>query len=302
MVKYKFFLIDVFTSEPFSGNPLAVFPEAEKIPENNLQKIAREMNLSETTFIFPPENKNNDIKIRIFTPMCELPFAGHPTIGSAFAVFSNLQYPEISKSYHIIEEGIGTVKVAIQWQNREIKSISMEQPLPEFKEIINDIGLISSLLSISDDKIVNDLPVQVLSAGLPTLYIPVNDIETLNSIQLRIDIWKKHFSGNNPLQIMAFTTNTGKAKNTVQSRFFAPALGVYEDPATGSASGPLGCYLLKYKLMESKEHLSITNYQGEKIQRPSKIFIEINQKNGWVESLNVGGSCVFVGMGEIITE
>ncbi len=298
-MRLNYHLLDVFTDRPFGGNPLAVFPDPPlDLSADLMQKIAAELNLSETTFVFPAADPAHDFKLRIFTPAAELPMAGHPTVGSAFALARLGRLGELDGEKEIVfEEGVGPIRVRISADETGQPSETwMEQPLPRFLETREDRAAIAEVLSLSREDLVEDAPLQVLSSGLPFLFVVVNSLAAMKRINLRLDKWRERLAGSGAEQIFATALETEFSASTAHSRMFAPGLGIIEDPATGSASGPLGAYLLKYGLIQTGELIS---EQGIEMGRPSFIHIRVKQQDGRFSSVAVGGACAYMGFGTL---
>lgn len=295
----RYHLLDVFTNQRFGGNPLAVFTDPPlDLRASTMQAIAKELNLSETTFVFPPQDPANDFRVRIFTPAAELPMAGHPTVGTAWllARLGTLGAIDSSKAI-IFEEGVGPIEVTVEADDDgKPARVLMRQPLPTFLDIHPDRAAIAAMLSISLDDLHPSAPCQVVSCGLPFLYVAMNSLEAIRRVSLRLDRWQELLMGTDAEQVFVTTTETEYPGATVHSRMFAPALGVAEDPATGSASGPLGAYLLKYGLVTSGEMVS---EQGIEMGRPSFIDIQVGRKGDQVTKVIIGGECVYVGQGTL---
>ncbi|MBI1279061.1 MAG: PhzF family phenazine biosynthesis isomerase [Anaerolineaceae bacterium] len=296
MRRLHYHLLDVFTNERFGGNPLAVFINGRGLETALMQRIAKELNLSEVTFVLPPENPDNDWKVRIFTPSIELPMAGHPTVGTSY-ILAREDMVGVSESHPVIklEEGVGIISVTFQFNDGMPSLIQMQQPLPTFSPEFTDRALAAELLSLQPDDLA-DYPVQVVSCGVPFLFIPVKSLAAVQKIKFRMDIWERSF-GDYP-QMFVFTTETTYPTSTVHSRMFAPGMGIAEDPATGAASGPLGCYLVKYGLVKD-DPAKIISEQGFEMGRPSYIHIEIRQTDGAIYFVGVGGECVYIGEGSL---
>lgn len=293
----EYHLLDVFTNQRFGGNPLAVFMEPPlDLSPATMQAIAKELNLSETTFVFPPQDPAHDFQVRIFTPAAELPMAGHPTVGTAWLLTRLGMLGEIRGCKSIIfEEGIGPITVTIEADDHGgPERVLMRQPLPMFLDIHDDRKAIAEMLSLSVDDLRPDAPCQAVSCGLPFLYVVVNSLEAMRRISFRLDRWQQLLKGKASEQVFVTTTETEYPQSTVHSRMFAPALGVAEDPATGSASGPLGAYLLRYGLVDIGE---LVSEQGIEMGRPSFIQIRIGRSGGEVTDVVIGGECVYVGHG-----
>jgi len=294
--QFEYHLVDVFTSKQFGGNPLAVFPNAQEIPGHFMQKIANELNLSETTFILPPKSKDNDCKVMIFTPAVELPMAGHPTIGTAFVILENELFKPKNDKFLMFEEGVGPIKVYFKHHGDDSWEITMVQPLPLFTEIYENRDKIAQLLSLETSALDHDLPIQIISCGVPFVYIPIKSMDDIKSAKVRLDLLDEYLGNYQSQALFLFTRETVNPSSTVHSRMFAPNLGVLEDPATGSASGPLGAYLVKYGLSEGK---NIISEQGFEIGRPSIIKIDIDVDNDNISAVKVGGESVTVGKGKM---
>ena len=301
-MKLNYHLLDVFTNQAFGGNQLAVFtdPPAD-ISQATMQKIAKEMNLAEITFVFPPENPDNHFRVRIFTPAVEMPMAGHPTVGTGYLLAHVGMLGEITGEKVItFEEGVGPIQVTVQADEEGKPSqILMRQPLPQFLDIYEDKQLIADMLSLSLDDLHPTAPVQVVTTGVPFLYIVINSLEAMGKINLRLEIWGKHFKGTKAEQIFVISPETQYDGSTVHSRMFAPAFGIAEDPATGAASGPLGAYLVKYGLAEAGDMVS---EQGIEMGRPSFINIHIGVDGDTFTDIVIGGECVYMGYGTLVLE
>lgn len=303
MKTLRYSLIDVFTEKPFGGNQLAVFHGDEKLSSSTMQQIARELNLSETVFVCPPENPANQKSLRIFTPKVELPLAGHPTIGAAFSLADQemIQTAEGPNEW-ILEEQFGDIGVIVYKQGGQIAKVEMTQPLPEFRAKYQKTGLVADLLSLTPKDLDVRYPFQTVSSGLPFLFIPVRSLDAMRNIQFRTDIWERHFSHDPDTQhIFAFTTQTEEKRSTVHSRMFAPAMGIPEDPATGAASGPLGAYLVEHGVISKAENgvYNIRSEQGFEIERPSYIDVTVAKSEGRFSLVKIGGTSVTMGQGEI---
>ena len=304
MRKLRYHLVDVFTNRAFGGNQLAVVTNGRGISSEVMQSIAHELNLSETTFVLPPKDSANDYHVRIFTPSAELPMAGHPTVGTSFILArEHMIEPSGDEAVIKLEEGVGTIPVTIKFKDNQPDFIEMRQPLPKFGPRFEDKSVIAEMLSIPPDAIEENLPLEVVSCGVPFLYVPVKDLESVRSIRFRLDVWDRVLKDFASAQVFVFTTETENEDSSVHSRMFAPGLGVQEDPATGGASGPLGCYLVRHKVFPAAKAVSeFTSEQGFEIKRPSFIKIAIEQDNDEITGVRVGGQCQFMGEGYLEVE
>ncbi len=295
----RYLLVDVFTGEPFGGNQLAVFVDGEEVPERLMQPIARELNLSETTFVLPPEDPANLCRLRIFTPLEELPMAGHPTVGSAFAlaVDGRINAPATVR----FEEGVGVIPVEVQVADGRPSGAVMVQPLPEFGPRFDEPVRLAEMLTLGPEDLAPELPPEVVSCGLPFLFVPLASLAAVERARLRLDLWERLLGGFVTRHVYLFSRETLTAEATVHARMFAPAAGVPEDPATGSASGPLGCYLVRHGLVAGGERVPIICEQGYEIGRPSRIEVEISGSPEAIHEVRVGGGCVLIGEGRLRT-
>lgn len=301
-MRLNYHLLDVFTERQFGGNQLAVFPDPPPdMPATTMQKIAKELNLSETTFVFPTSDTAADFRLRIFTPAAELPMAGHPTVGTAYLLARLGALGHIADAKTIIfQEGIGPIAVTIRAdENGEPREVWMQQPIPQFLEIYEDRASIAAILSLTVSDLQVGAPMQVLSSGLPFLFVVLNSLAAMQRTRLRLDKWTARLAGTPAANVFVTTTEAVYEHATVHSRMFAPALGISEDPATGSASGPLGAYLLKYGLASS---VSMVSEQGFEIGRPSFIHIEARRTGDEFTHVAIGGRCAYVGFGTLVID
>lgn len=288
----KFYQVDVFTDRKFGGNPLAVFTEPGNLDEASHLKIAREMNLSETTFIYSPKNLKADFRIRIFTPGREIPFAGHPTLGTAHILWETGKFAS-TKDSMLLEMGAGLIKVA-----KKQKNLFMEQPLPVFEDPIVALDPVAEALSIDLDDLDSRFPVQIVSTGFPVLYVPLTSLDALQRVELNLTVLREVLGGAN--MIYVFTRETLESRSTVHSRGFAPFIGIPEDPATGSAGGALGAYLVRHRVIEHLDPSAIVIEQGFEMHRPSHILVSVEEADGKIRSVQVGGQAITVLKGNLL--
>jgi trans-2,3-dihydro-3-hydroxyanthranilate isomerase len=285
--------VDVFTNKPFGGNQLAVFHTPGKLTKHQMQTIAREINFSETTFIFPSKNKDIHAKVRIFTPADEIPFAGHPTIGSAFVYYNRLKGTRKKPDTLILELGVGKITIDISRSGKHITGITMNQPLPEFGSALQNRGQAAKALGIKPYHIMGG---GVVSNGLSFLIVEAPEQETVASARLNLEDAINVIERHNVIGIYLFSREEHKDVH-VHARFFAPTVGVIEDPATGSAAGALGGYLAR--ILKFPIDLRLAIKQGVEIQRPSEIKVDVHCDRGMVNSVKVTGKVVLVGEGTI---
>jgi trans-2,3-dihydro-3-hydroxyanthranilate isomerase len=304
--RYRYLHYDVFTDRRFGGNQLAVFPDAERLAPDVMQQIAREVGFAETTFVTRSERDDTDVRMRIFTPTVEMPMAGHPVVGSTFALAREGRIAA-GRDQWSFGLPIGPLPVELEWRGGVLNFVRMTQRLPEFGPIF-DAGVVAPALGLDADAVrVQNLPIQQVSCGVPFVIVPVAtragvdaatpDVRAFEALAKRSR--QPHFS------VYLFSTERdpqGLDAATVYTRMFAPGMGVYEDPATGSASGPLGCYLVKYAVISPGQAGEILNLQGMKLGRPSWIHIAIDLAGGGISRVRVGGTSVFVAEGAMEVE
>ncbi len=300
----KFHQADVFTDEPFGGNPVAVLPDVKGLADDELQKIAREMNLSETVFVFPPTDPKASAKVRIFTPTQEIPFAGHPILGTFYILGKlkrlPLQEPITSLFY---ECNIGVFPIELRVHKGEILRVVMTQPKPEFLgKVDTPDGMMEIAMALGMDKRAiadSKFPIEVVSTGLPVMIVPVRTLTAVRSIvpnPTAITELCRRYGANG---IMVFTTVTVDEFSTVHTRMFASPIGILEDPATGSASGALGAYLVQNGVVEVAITTEIISEQGYEMDRPSRIIIQVESDDDIIQEVKVGGEVVMVIEGKI---
>jgi len=305
--KLRYHLVDVFTDRQFGGNPLAVFTNGRGIGTETMQAIAKELNLSETTYVLPPDDAANDYRVRIFTPGQELPMAGHPTVGTTYVLAREhmIARGEDGAETEIkLEEGVGTIPVRIEWREGAARFIEMRQPRPVFGARVADLQAVAEMLSIEPEEIAaTNLPLEVVSCGVPFLYVPVKSLRAVRNIKFRVDVWESRLKTIVPPEVFVFTREVEFAGSTVHSRMFAPGMGIWEDPATGGASGPLGCYLVRHGVVGCEGgRADITSEQGIEMGRPSFIKIRIGREGEEITDVRVGGECRFMGEGYLEVE
>jgi trans-2,3-dihydro-3-hydroxyanthranilate isomerase len=297
MRQLHYHLVDVFTDRPFGGNQLAVFTDGRGIAAETMQQIARELNLSEVTFVLPPDDSANHYRVRIFTPGMELPMAGHPTIGTAYVLArEKLIDTSGNRSTIRLEEKVGVIPIVLELSDGAPGMITMQQPLPTYGAVYPNWHAIAEMLSIDLEDFDAPHPMQAVSCGVPFLLVPLKTRLAVEKIKMRVDVWERVLRDFEAPHVFVFTRETATPEGTVHSRMFAPAMGIPEDPATGAASGPLGCYLIKYKMINDNP-AKIISEQGFEMGRPSLVHIEIEQMGGDITRVNVGGQCVYIGAG-----
>lgn len=296
-------IADVFTRQRFGGNQLAVFLDGRGLDAATMQDIAREMHFSETTFLFPPE-QGGDFRVRIFTPDIELPFAGHPLVGSAFVIVAE-QMKQQSKPLTSVtlETGVGSILVEVRTENDTPDHTTMTQPLPVVKGTLADVSTLAKALSLNRSDIEQTgLPVEATYNGITVLIVPVVSRAAIESIRVDMGALEEISRQMGADTVLTFTKETAEPANTVHCRVFAPAAGVLEDAATGSANGSLGYYLVRHRVVEVKAVTRILSEQGFEMKRPSILHIEVDVDSATEEitGVRVGGGVVIAGRGEIL--
>jgi trans-2,3-dihydro-3-hydroxyanthranilate isomerase len=277
VASYRYVVCDVFTDRPLTGNQLAVFTDARGLDDATMQALAREMNYSESTFVLPPE-QGGHARMRIFTPLAELRFAGHPTLGTAFVLGGPMQSPEVR-----LETLSGIVPVVLERQEDRIVFGRMEQPIPSIsayeqpEELLAALGLDRS-----------ELPVELYDNGMRHVYVALGSEDEVAA--LRPDFSRLELPPDLGLNCFA---GSGRRWKT---RMFAPGGGVPEDPATGSAAGPLALHLARHGKIGFGDEIEVS--QGAEIGRPSALFARVDGSVDDVERVEVGGSAVVVARGE----
>ena len=274
----RYVLLDVFTDRPLEGNQLAVFPNAAQIAAEQMQRLARELRLSETVFVLPASGEA-DVAIRIFTPEVELPFAGHPTLGSAVVVASALALENV-----VLETAMGPIEVRLRREQGRVLSGWMRQPIPSWAPYEHERQLLDAL---GVER--SELPIEVYENGPRHVFVALERAEAVAALSPDLQALAS-------LEICA-SCFAGAARHW-KTRMFAPAAGVAEDPATGSAAGPLALHLARHGRIGFGAEIEIS--QGREIARPSLLYAVATGSVEHLESVEVGGSAVIVGGGEFV--
>jgi trans-2,3-dihydro-3-hydroxyanthranilate isomerase len=276
---FRFIIVDVFTDTPLAGNQLGIFSNASGMSETLMQRLAAELNFSETVFVLPAE-QGGDFRMRIFTPRCEVPFAGHPTLGAAFALAGPLQ-----SSLVRIETPVGVVPVTLEREGARVVFGRMRQPVPKIEtmgsaseELLEAMGVSASML-----------PVDIYDNGVRHACVMLSTFDEVAALDPDLGWLNVCLEG---AAVMAFALDG----NRVKARGFAPGVGVPEDAATGSGAGPVALHLSRYGRIEWGEEITIS--QGDEIGRPSTLYAAAFGSAAKVLSVEVGGSAVVVARGE----
>ena len=289
MIKKNYRLMDVFSKIKYSGNPLAVFMDASSISDMEMQKIAAEINYSETTFITDSSHDGKNFHVRIFTPAREVEFAGHPLIGTGYIIRKYLAGGRPDPI--ILQTKSGPVEVHFPFAGED-DPVFIKQHNPQFGEMHSKNNF-ASILSLSEDEISPDPEIQDVSTGLPCTVVPLGSLESLKKIKINKEIYMNYVSNRYSRVILAFSRETYEKHHDISVRVFAPYYGVEEDAATGSANGALAAYLLKNS---SERALNLVSGQGYEMNRPSQLFLKA-EWSGDVIHVETGGSVVEVGEG-----
>lgn len=290
MPRLSYTLVDVFTRRRFGGNPLAVFADAHGYDETLLQPIARELNLSETTFVQRATRSDCDFRVRIFTPKAELPMAGHPTVGTAYVL-------DARGERVVFEEGVGPIAVERGKTPEGAPMWIMTQPAPRFGGRLQDRTAIAAALGLRPVEVSTALPIEIVATGTPFVMIPIKDLSSLGRARQRADLWEVLVADDPGLCPYLFV-QTGAA--TLRTRMFGAALGIVEDPATGGAAGPLATYLVEHAVIPTRDgRAPVRVEQGFEMGRPSVIHAEVVGGPGAITGVRVGGECVTVGGGYV---
>jgi trans-2,3-dihydro-3-hydroxyanthranilate isomerase len=298
-MRCRFYTADVFTDRAFGGNPLAVFPDGPGLSSEQMRRVARELNLSETVFVFPAEQPRHTRRLRIFTPSAELPFAGHPTIGTAHVLASIGEIAlERDVTNIVFEEGVGPVPVMIRTRDGRPVFAQLEAPrLPEFGPPAPSMETIAGTLSLSPADLV---PAwggpQAVSCGVPFLFVPVRDKEVMRRVRVNREQWERSVALYWAPHLYVFAYDAEVENARLRARMFAPALGIEEDPATGAAATALAGYL-GVRDGRSDVTLRWRIEQGFEMGRPSILDVEADKRDGAIISIRVGGASVLVSEG-----
>ena len=296
---YSYHTADVFTDTPFGGNQLAVLPDAAGLTDEQMLAITREFNLSETVFVFPPDDPKNTRRLRIYTPSGELPFAGHPTVGTAYVLAQTGEITLTGEETRIIfEEGVGPVPVLIRASaGKPVFTQLSAAKIPERRPASIDAAGLAEVLSLDPSDIRSDEPFvpEAVSVGLPFLFVPLRTIDALGRARVREDVWERSLKKSWAPDIYLFV-ETGDG--VVRSRMFGPKVGVSEDPATGSAAAGFGGYLAA-RSSKRDGTLKTLIHQGVEMGRPSRLEVETDVVDGEVKAVRVGGASVLVSSGTL---
>lgn len=317
MRRYRFVQLDVFTHHAFHGNPLAVFPDAADLSDAEMQQIAREMNLSETVFVRPPQDARALRRLRIFTPTMELPLAGHPVVGAwnalARAEFGGIVEAPASGDgvVRVLQElGVGVLPVDVEFKQGEPSRVVMTQGRFVAGATVSDEtgrAEIARSINLGVGDLDSALPIQIIATGIPTLAVPLRSLDALGRCVVESSLMALTLTRAETFSLYAFSRETFEGgSSAAHARLFAPAGGIMEDPATGSAAGSLGAYLVHHGALDETLHRAansvykFTLEQGDFMKRQSRIAVEIEGAAGAIKAVRVGGESVVVATGELL--
>lgn len=295
---YRFHTLDVFTDTLFGGNPLAVLPDATGLSTEEMEHITREFNLSETVFVFPAEDDRHTRRVRIFTPGRELPFAGHPTVGTAFLLAATGMIPITEPVTRIVlEEGVGAVPVSILVKSgAPISAELTAAQAPEFRTDVPNARDIAQLLSVDiSDVSTGSLTTEAVSCGVAFVVAPLVSRDAVSRARLDRATWQRLLSNGWAKEVFLFDAGAVAGGGAIRARMFGPDLGVGEDPATGSAGACLAAYLAKHS--SDGAALSWTVEQGFEMGRPSILSLSVERSGEQPGAIRVAGKCVLVSEG-----
>jgi trans-2,3-dihydro-3-hydroxyanthranilate isomerase len=300
-VPYQFYTADVFTDTVFGGNQLAVLPDARGLTTEQMLAITREFNYSESTFVFPPDDAKHTRRVRIVTPGGEIPFAGHPTVGTAHGLAA---IGEISlagaETRIVLEENVGPVPVLVRAQGGkpEFAQLSVAM-LPQVSEPPLSRAQLADVLSLDvADVLDGEYAPQTVSCGLPFLLVPLRDRKAVARSRLRLDSWERSLQGTPSEMVMVFAADAERAGSDMRARMYSPSVAIAEDPATGSACACLAGYLAARTPRDGTLRWVVE--QGFEMGRPSIIEIEADKTAGAITAVRVGGRTVIVTKGELL--
>jgi len=288
-------MVDVFAEHKYAGNPLAVFTHAQSLSTEQMQQIAKEINFSETTFILSPEPRNGGYDVRIFTPARELPFAGHPTLGTAFILRQEIIQAPIEQI--TLNLAVGQIPVTIAHHDDQPAVLWMRQQPPTFGTTI-PVDAIAPVLNLDLGDFDLRFPIQEVSTGVPFIIVPLKSLKALQRIRVNTEKLLTLVETLQAKEIFVFCPETRNPANHFSARMFAPLMGIAEDPATGAANGCFAAYLVQHQYLGSPS-VQVQVEQGYEIGRPSLLLLDAGQASDQI-TVSVGGNVVMVAKGEFV--
>jgi trans-2,3-dihydro-3-hydroxyanthranilate isomerase len=295
MTNIQFLILDVFATGKYTGNQLAVCLDAGDLTDVQMQQIAREINFSETTFITSAQPVNGGYNTRIFTPTTELPFAGHPTLGTAFAIQQELIKQRVERVN--LNYQVGQIPVDLNYLNDEVDILWMHQQQPKFYAAV-DTELLAAVIGVSPTDIDSRYPIEPISTGLPFLIVPLKTLAAVSQAKLNLALYNKTVADLPAQAILIFCPEAIDPNRQLHVRVFTECFGIPEDPATGSANGCLAAYLAKYQYFGSP-NIDITVEQGIELGRSSLLHLRANY-TATNCPVSIGGRVINIAKGEFI--
>ncbi|MGE7988170.1 PhzF family phenazine biosynthesis protein [Lysinibacillus fusiformis] len=271
--KVEFFYVDAFTTETFGGNPAGVIPNAENLTDEDMQKIANELNLSETAFLLPTSNADANYKIKYFTPTKEVDFCGHATLGTAWLMATKCNWMDKDDKV-VFESNIGLIPVKWLMENNQLTRVSMTQVRPQVKSIDISPAVVANLVGIHETDIDDRYPIKIANTGVPHLMVPVKTRQAIDQAEPKLNELKKMNNDFNISTTHLFTFDTN-GQFDIYTRDFCPNIGIDEDPVTGAANGALGGYLYLENILAQQERHQLMIGQGHAINRPGILYVTI---------------------------
>jgi trans-2,3-dihydro-3-hydroxyanthranilate isomerase len=289
------YILDVFAEEQYTGNQLAVVGPEKVLPDAEMQKIAREINFSETTFILPGSIETGRYDVRIFTPERELPFAGHPVLGTAYVIQKEIVKQQVDRI--VLNLKAGPVTVSMSYEGDALERLTVKHMEPVFTRHF-DVETISGVLGIDKSAFDERFPIDEVSTGLPFIIVPLKTLEAVKKAVIDIGVYSELIQKTEAKAILIFCAETYRRENHLNVRMFAPYYGIAEDPATGSANGCLAAYLVKHRYF-GKDEVDVRVEQGYEIGRPSLLFLKAFMEQGRIE-VYVSGKVIEVARGRLV--
>ena len=295
MKRYTFYIVDVFPEKKYAGNQLGVFRDAKGLSDEQMQQFAKEMNYSETTFILSETERDGGYDVRIFTPENELPFAGHPTLGTAFVIQQEIIKEQVEKV--VLNLKVGQIPVTFKYSGEQVDIMWMKQINPTFGQTF-EAEAMAPVLGLDENEIHDGYPIQEVSTGTPFIMCPLKTLNAVKRARTNRDKCLELIKDSPAKAILIFSPETYAEENDLNVRVFADYYGVAEDPATGSANGCLAGYLVKHRYF-GKDRIDVRVEQGYEIGRPSLLFLRAEAKGEEIDVF-VGGKVIMVGQGEFV--
>ena len=296
MDSLEFFIVDVFAESKYSGNQLAVFTGAGQLSTEQMQQITKEINYSESTFITDKQAIDGGYNVRIFTPAQEVPFAGHPTLGTAYIIQREIIQDSVAQVNLNLQ--VGQIPVTLDYQDGVVDVLQMKQNPPTFGQEL-DSSKLADILNLEESEIDGRFPCKEVSTGIPFIIVPLKKHQSLKRANVDRDKYFKFIETTEAKCIFIFCPETNHPDNHLSARMFADYLGVPEDPATGSANGCLAGYLVNYRYF-GEDSIDVRVEQGYEIDRPSLLLLKANRETNGEISVFVGGSVQMVAKGEFV--